>query len=87
MSLSTISEAATDANRGKLIGLSQVLWFVGILAAIGLGILFGNVGLIGGQIMFGHVGVMAAVVMLARLSHPRVRSLASRSGGRCRRSE
>lgn len=70
VSLSTISEAATDANRGKLIGFSQVLWFVGILAAIGLGILFGNAGLIGGQIMFWHVAVTAAIVMLARLTIP-----------------
>jgi inositol transporter-like SP family MFS transporter len=70
VSLSTISEAATDANRGKLIGFSQVLWFVGILAAIGLGILFGNAGQLGGQIMFCHVAVTAAAVMLARLTIP-----------------
>lgn len=32
VSLATISEAATEENRGKLVGFSQVLWFAGILA-------------------------------------------------------
>lgn len=70
VSLSTISEAATDANRGKLIGFSQILWFVGILVAIGMGIFFGNLGRTGGQIMFGHLAVVSALILLARLTIP-----------------
>lgn len=70
VSLSTISEAATDANRGKLIGFSQILWFIGILVAIGLGIFFGNAGRSGGQIMFGHLAVVSTLILLARLTIP-----------------
>lgn len=70
VSLSTISEAATDANRGKLIGFSQILWFVGILVAIFLGIFFGGLGRTGGQIMFAHLAVVAALILLARLTIP-----------------
>lgn len=70
VSLSTISEAASDANRGKLIGFTQILWIAGILAAIVLGILFGNAGHTGGQIMFGHLGVVSLLVLVARLTIP-----------------
>ena len=70
VSLSMISEAATDANRGRLIGFSQILWFVGILVAIGLGIFFGNSGRLGGQIMFGHLAVVSALILVARLTIP-----------------
>lgn len=70
VSLSTISEAATDRNRGKLIGLSQVLWVVGILAAVLLGVGVGALGRPGGQILFGHIALAALVVLLLRLTIP-----------------
>jgi MFS transporter, SP family, inositol transporter len=70
VSLSTISEAGTDANRGKLVSLSNILWLVGILAAMALGIGAGNLGLLGGQIMLAHLGVIALAVLLCRLTIP-----------------
>lgn len=68
VSLSTISEAADEKNRGKLVSFSQQLWLVGIVAAALLGTLFGDLGRLGGQILFGHVGVMALIVLGFRLT-------------------
>lgn len=70
VSLATISEAAEDHNRGKLIGFSQILWMVGILATMGISAVVGGLGQLGGQILFGHVGVVAAIVLLLRLTVP-----------------
>ena len=73
VSLATISEAADDNNRGKLIGFSQILWMVGILATMGISAVVGNLGQLGGQILFAHVGVVAAIVLLLRLTVPESR--------------
>ncbi|WP_458117251.1 MFS transporter [Arthrobacter sp. D2-10] len=70
VSLATISEAANDHNRGKLIGLSQILWLGGIGAAVLLGVFVGEMGRLGGQIIFGHVTVIALIVLLLRLTIP-----------------
>jgi inositol transporter-like SP family MFS transporter len=70
VSLATISEAADDHNRGRLIGFSQIMWFVGIAAAILLSIVVGAWGYIGGQVMFGHIGVVAVIVLALRLTIP-----------------
>ncbi|MGP9536380.1 MFS transporter [Brachybacterium sp. AOP43-C2-M15] len=70
VSLATISEAASDHHRGKLVGFSQILWFGGIIGANVFGIVAGGMGQLGGQIMFAHVGIVALIVMLARLSIP-----------------
>ncbi|WP_188192041.1 MFS transporter [Nonomuraea sp. SYSU D8015] len=70
VSLATISEAATDENRGKLISFSQILWFVGILATVVLATFTGSMGHLGGQILFGHVGAVALIVLLLRFTIP-----------------
>jgi MFS transporter, SP family, inositol transporter len=70
VSLATISEAANDQNRGKLIGLSQILWLGGIGASVLLGVIVGEMGRLGGQIIFGHVSVVALIVLLLRLTIP-----------------
>lgn len=70
VSLSTIAEAADDENRGRLISFSNVLWIAGVIAAIILSSVVGNLGRMGGQVLFAHVGVVAAIVLLARLSIP-----------------
>jgi len=70
VSLATISEAATDANRGSAVVFSHVLWTAGILVTLGISALIGNMGLIAGQILFGQVGVIAIVVLLLRLTIP-----------------
>lgn len=70
VSLATISEAADDHNRGKLVGFSQIMWFVGILGAMVLSVIVGGLGHLGGQLLFGHVGVVALIVLLLRLTIP-----------------
>jgi inositol transporter-like SP family MFS transporter len=70
VSLATISEAADDHNRGRLIGFSQIMWFVGIAGAVILSIVVGGWGYLGGQLMFGHVGVIAVIVLALRLTIP-----------------
>lgn len=70
VSLSTISEAGTDANRGKLLGLSNLLWLAGAVVPSLLAGVVGNMGRLGGQILFIHIGVVALVVMFCRLSIP-----------------
>ena len=70
VSLSTISEAATDANRGRILAFSNMLWLVGIVVAILLGTFLGNLGRPGAQILFAHLGVVALLVLAARLTIP-----------------
>lgn len=70
VSLSTMSEAATDANRGSIVVFSNVLWMLGIVVSIILGTVVGNLGRVGAQILFAHIGIIAVVVMLARLPIP-----------------
>lgn len=70
VSLASISEAASDHNRGKLVGLSQIQWFAGIVGANVFGIIVGDMGQLGGQIMFAHIGLVSLLVLLLRLSIP-----------------
>jgi len=70
VSLATISEAANDQNRGKIIGLSNLLWLVGIGATMGISAVVGDWGRIGAQIMYLHVGLVALVLLVLRWSIP-----------------
>lgn len=70
VSLATISEACTEANRGAILGLSNILWQAGIVVTIGISSVAGGWGRLGGQLLFGHVGVMALVLLVVRLSIP-----------------
>lgn len=70
VSLATISEAANDQNRGKIIGLSNLLWLVGIGATMGISAVVGDWGRIGAQIMYLHVGLVALLLLLLRWSIP-----------------
>ena len=85
VSLSTISEAATDKNRGRILAFSNILWLVGVVVAIVLGTAVGNLGQLGAQILFGHLGVMAVLVLVGRLTVPEsgvwLTARGERSGG------
>lgn len=70
VSLATIAECATDKNRGALVGLSNILWLVGILATMGISSVAGGWGHVGGQLLFGHVGVVALVLLILRMPLP-----------------
>lgn len=80
VSLATISEAAEDHNRGRLIGFTNLLWLAGIVGNGILAFLFGDAGRAGAQILFLHVAVVAAVVLVLRLTLPEsARWLAARA--------
>ncbi|MFK4762581.1 MFS transporter [Microbacterium sp. ZW T5_45] len=70
VSLATIAEAATDANRGRLLGLSNLLWIIGIVVNTLIASVVGDWGHRGAQILFGHIGVVALLVLLGRLTIP-----------------
>ncbi|MFS0732295.1 MFS transporter [Microbacterium sp. 1P10UB] len=70
VALATISEAATDRNRGKILVFSNLLGGFGILLSVLIGINFGALGPVGGQIMFGAFGAVGLVVLLLRLTIP-----------------
>ena len=86
VSLANIAETSTDSNRGKIIGLSNILWTVGIVGAIACAAVVGNWGKLGGQILYGQVGVIALLVLLARLpipeSHVWLEAQAERKAGK-----
>lgn len=70
VSLATISEAATDKNRGKIIALSNLLWTIGIGMTMAIAAVVGEWGRSGAQIMYLHVGLVAAILLILRWSIP-----------------
>jgi len=74
VALATISEAATDRNRGKIIVFSNLLGGFGILLAVMLGIQFGALGADGGRIIFGAFGGAGLLVLALRLTIPESRT-------------
>ncbi|MFC6357166.1 MFS transporter [Luethyella okanaganae] len=70
VALATISEAAKDRNRGKILVFSNLLGGFGILLAVLLAINFGAAGPTGGLVIFGTFGAVALGVLLLRLTIP-----------------
>jgi MFS transporter, SP family, inositol transporter len=70
VSLATIAEAASDKNRGKIIGLSNLLWFAGICSTMAVSALVGGWGRSGAQILYLHVGIVAFILLVLRWSLP-----------------
>jgi MFS transporter, SP family, inositol transporter len=70
VALATISEAASNHNRGKIIVFSNILGGFGIAMSVVLGILFGGAGEFGGHVIFGAFGGVALIVLLLRLTIP-----------------
>ena len=70
VSLSTISEAATDANRGKLIGFSNLLWLAGAVVGSVLASSVSSLGRVGIIIIFGQIALVSLLVLVGRLTIP-----------------
>jgi inositol transporter-like SP family MFS transporter len=70
VSLANISEAADDKNRGAIVGLSNLLWTIGIITTIVISSVAGGWGRLGGQLLYGHVGVVALILLLLRIALP-----------------
>ena len=66
--LAVISDAAPDWARGRLIGLTQVLWIAAILATYALGFAVSTAGFRGAQILIGHLVLLAVVTLALRLA-------------------
>lgn len=69
-SLATISEAATDKNRGAIVSMTGIMWISGIIAAILIASFAGGLGQLGAQLLIGQVGAFAVLVFFARLPIP-----------------
>ncbi|WP_052226790.1 MFS transporter [Microbacterium mangrovi] len=70
VALATISEAAQDRNRGKILVFSNLLGGFGIVLAVLLAINVGAAGPTGGLIIFGTFAAIAFGVLLLRLTIP-----------------
>lgn len=70
VSLTTIAEAATDKNRGKILVMSNLLAGVGIGAVVLVASLTGGTGIFAAHAIFGLVVVVAVVVLALRLTIP-----------------
>lgn len=66
-SLAAISELVPPAARGRLVGLTQVLWIAGILGTFLLGFAVSGLGHAGTQILIGHLVVLGTITWLLRL--------------------
>jgi MFS transporter, SP family, inositol transporter len=71
VSLAAIAEVATEKNRGKLLGFSQIMWALGVLGGLGCSaIVSDDYGRLSGQIMYGQVGLFALITMILRMGIP-----------------
>lgn len=70
VSISTGVEAASESQRGKVVGLSEILWLSGAMAEDVLAVIVGGWGIRGGQILFAAPGVVALLIFFMRLSLP-----------------
>ena len=77
VSLSTIAEAATDHNRGRLIGFSNLLWLAGAVVNTVLIGVFADRGALGVTVIFGHLALVSLLVLLGRLTIPESESWAA----------
>ncbi|NJQ04315.1 MFS transporter [Streptomyces lonarensis] len=77
VSISLIGEEAPAGARGKLIALSQLLWYLGMCATQLTGLLVGGLGATGARLLYLHVLLVALLVLALRLRMPESRQWAS----------
>lgn len=70
VSMSMVAEAASDANRGKLVSFSHLLWMGGVIVVGLLGTFIGDLGEIAARILYGHLLVVAIIVLVLRMRLP-----------------
>ncbi|MGV9866965.1 MFS transporter [Rhodococcus koreensis] len=70
VSLALVAEQAPEGGKGKLVALSQVLWYCGIITTQFIGVVAGGLGVAGGRILYGHIAVVAVIVLLLRMRIP-----------------
>lgn len=70
VSLAMIAETASDAQRGRMVSFTHVLWVAGILAPTTVAIFVGDLGATGARVLYGMLLVVAAVVLVLRTGLP-----------------
>ncbi|MGQ7297007.1 MFS transporter [Quadrisphaera sp. KR29] len=70
VALAMVAESAPPEKRGRLVSFSHVLWMLGIVVTIVLGIVGGPLGVTGARLIYGHLFVIALVVLVLRWGIP-----------------
>jgi inositol transporter-like SP family MFS transporter len=65
-SWSLIAELAPRHERARFSGIAQILWYLGPVVVLSLGLLLAPLGLLGIRLIFGHLLVLALVLTLLR---------------------
>lgn len=79
--LAVVSDAASPAVRGRLIGLTQVFWIAAILLTYALGFAVSRLGFLGTQLLVVQLVVVAVVTLTLRLIiRPRTAAVETRPG-------
>lgn len=65
-SWSLIAEMAPKGARGKHSGMAQVLWYLGPVVVLLMGMVLAPYGLLGAKIIFGHLAVLAIALTFLR---------------------
>jgi len=65
-SWSLIAELAPQRERARYSGIAQMLWYLGPVVVLTLGLLLAPFGLLGIRLIFGHLLVLSLVLTLAR---------------------
>ncbi|MBW8754234.1 MAG: MFS transporter [Sphingomonadales bacterium] len=65
-SWSLIAEIAPKNQRARYSGIAQILWYLGPVVVLSLGLLLAPLGILGIRLIFGHLLVLALVLTLLR---------------------
>ncbi len=65
-SWSLIAELAPKRERARYSGIAQILWYLGPVVVLTLGLLLASLGILGIRLIFGHLLVLALVLTLLR---------------------
>lgn len=65
-SWSLIAELAPKNQRARYSGIAQILWYLGPVVVLVLGLLLASLGILGIRLIFGHLLVLALVLTLLR---------------------
>lgn len=66
--LAVIADAAPDHARGRLTGVTQVMWIGAVLATFALGFAVSTMGFLGTQILVAHLVLLAVVTLAIRVA-------------------
>lgn len=73
VSMAMVAESAPESKRGKMITFSHILWMLGMLSVMLIGIVVGGTGEAGARFIYGFIAVTSVVVIMLRFSLPESR--------------